>query len=764
MRRKGVLRLLKKKIKDKAMKNLSVIFLVLISVTLFATDRGLTVSEIPVSDEVTSISTPVESLIIKEPVAAAEEISAARDWDTLEELDLRFRLPAKGQYGMQFMDFSLSGQPFGAPGCLSETAFQAVYKAPEWLQTELASVLAELDTDKQTLWANLILNTQDPYVDEISFCIANSSPQYLNSEYALPELFTENAQLLYSIALELPYVEIIDSGNALSGGDYYSTTRYWKKDNSGELQQVTVPRELYYWSIVHLKITDEIPAYINPVVIENNSSHNNNIAPPPTGKFWRGYLYNLQEGDYPVLRDTLMQCQTLFNRDGTGNDAIRTIQWWINQLMSFTSNNERPHQPVRIITKHIGRCGEYADLTSAVARLALIPCASVLSLSLDHTWNEFWDEYWVAWEPVNGYIDNPLVYENGWGYDFGTVFDIRSDGLLTPVTNRYSEGVANIVIQVTDANLQPVDGARVILAILVDSNRFDCEQYTDNNGIATFVVGEDRNFRARVETNFGLFPEIAGTYTQLITNSVAGETYQYILTIPAVMPVPALTELPPPADPLEDYRFSANFNSDGYYITGLTLFDDIYSLGVRPMHYKYVQSPGEIAYLVMDSDNILFWQLDSFGSGYNHLGPANSASGIFSIPCGADWYAFIDNSHHHRNAVKVNGTLLLQHSGTAVQDETTPSAALKFTSYPNPFNKTTCLSLTAAKNCQADIAILNLKGQLVKTWQKELIPQGNYTINWNGKDNNGKQVSSGVYFWKVQSGDSAFSAKILYLK
>ncbi|HQO47474.1 MAG TPA: FlgD immunoglobulin-like domain containing protein, partial [Candidatus Cloacimonas sp.] len=515
---------------------------------------------------------------------------------------------------------------------------------------------------------------------------------------------------------------------------------------------------------VHLKITDEIPAYINPAIIENNSSHNNNIAPPPTGKFWRGYLYNLQEGDYPVLRDTLMQCPTLFNRDGTGNDAIRTIQWWINQLMSFTSNNERPHQPVRIITKHIGRCGEYADLTSAVARLALIPCASVLSLSLDHTWNEFWDENWVAWEPVNGYIDNPLVYENGWGYHFGSVFDIRSDGLLTPVTDRYSEGVSTIVIQVTDANLQPVDGARVVLAIFVDSNRFDCEQYTDNNGIATFIVGENRNFRARVETNFGLFPEIAGTYTQLITNSVAGETYQYILTIPAVMPVPALTELPPPVDPLEDYRFSAAFNSDGYYITGLTLFDDIYSLGVRPMHYKYVPSPGEVAYLVMDSDNILFWQMDSFGSGYNHLGPTNSASGIFNIPRGSDWYAFIDNSQHHRNAVKVNGTLLLQHSETAVQEETTPSAALKFYPYPNPFNKTTCLSLTAAKNCQADIAILNLKGQLVKTWQKELIPRGNYTINWDGKDNNGKQVSSGVYFWKVQSGDNTFSTKILYLK
>ncbi|HNQ39927.1 MAG TPA: T9SS type A sorting domain-containing protein [Candidatus Cloacimonas sp.] len=740
------------------------ILFVLMGTILFATERGLTVKEIEVSEEVTSISQAVPSLLQEESIMKTDTDSASKNWETLQELNLNFRLPAKGQYGLQFMNFSQSVQPFGFPGCLSETAFQAVNKAPLWLQTELASVLAELDADKQTLWSNLILSTQDPYVDEICFCIAYSSPQYLNSAFALPELFTENAQLIYSIALELPYVEIIDTGTAISGGDYYSTTRYWKKDNSGQMQQITVPKELYYWYIVHLKLTDEIPAYINPLVIENNNTHNNNIAPPPTGKFWRGYLYNLQEGDYPVLRDTLMQCATLFNRDGIGNDAIRTIQWWINQQMSFTSNNERPHQPVRIITKHIGRCGEYADLTSAVARLALIPCTSILSYSLDHTWNEFWDENWVAWEPVNGYIDNPLVYENGWGTVFGSVFEIRPDGLLTPVTDRYSEGVSTIVIQVTDSNQHPVDGARVVLAVWINSNRFDCDQYTDNNGIATFVVGDNRNYRARVETNFGLFPEIAGTYTQLIDNSVAGETYQYILTIPAEMPVPTLEELPPPTDPVQDYQFSVNYHSDGYYITGFTLWDDIYSLGVRPLHYKYIQTPGELSFMVMDSDNILFWQIDNFGSGYSHSGPAAEGTIAFSIPLGSDWYAFIDNSLHHRNAVKLNGELLFQHTGTNVQEETIPDALLKHSSYPNPFNKTTCLSLKADKDFEADISVLNLKGQVVKSWQNSYIKQGNSDIFWDGKDNNGLDVSSGVYFWKVYTKENTFTAKILLLK
>ena len=746
------------------MKKLYLIIIVLFCTTLLAAERGLTVNEIPVSNEVTAVSNPVPVLYNIESEANKSKPAIPKNWDTLQELNLNFRLPVKQLYGLQFMNLTHNVQQFSSPYSLSETAFQAINKSPIWLQAELSSILSQLEPDRQLLWANLILSTQDPFVDEIAFCIAYSSPQYLNSTFSLPELFTENATAIYSIAAQLPYVEIVDTGNSVTGGDYYSTTRYLKKNTMGEVQQVTVPQEIYYWYIVHPKLTDEIAAYINPTTIENNSTHNNNIAAPPTGKFWRTYLYDLQEGDYPILSDTLVQCQTLFNRDGTGNDAIRTIQWWINQQMSFTSNNERPHQPVRIITKHFGRCGEYADLTSAVARLALIPCTSIISISTDHTWNEFWDENWVAWEPVNGYIDNPLVYENGWGKVFGSVIEIRSDGLLTPVTDRYSEGICTITIQVVDANQHPVDGARVVLAILDGSNVFDCEQYTNNNGIVTFIVGENRNYRARTETTFGVFPEVVGTYTQLIASAVAGESYQYVLTIPNSMPEPALEELPPLEDPVQDYQFAVSFNSDGYYITGYTLWDDIYSLGSRPYHYQFVETPAEANFMVLDSDNLLIWQLDGFGSGYSHLGPSLEANGIFSIPLGSDWYAIMDNSFQHRNAVRINGSLLFQHNGTFVQDETAPALLNKLSSYPNPFNTVTYLSFESTKDCLAEITVYNLKGQMVRNWKEQPLQQGTCNFSWDGKDNKGISVPAGVYFWKVQSGNQNLSGKMLYLK
>ena len=684
------------------------------------------------------------------------------EWSPALELDLNFRLDTRAQLGFKFFNYQATALPFGSMGVLSDAGQAAVARAPVWMQTELSSVLASLEPDKQLLWAELILDTMDPYVDEVAFAIAHSSVQYLSSEFALPQLILENAYYIYDIAAQLDYVQIIDTGSAAGGGDYYSTTKYIKKDAFGVLQEVTVPKDIYYWYLVHPKLTDEIPAYIDPNIVESNSSHSNNIADPPVGKFWRNYLYNLQQDGYPVLADTLSQCQTLFNRDGSGNDAIRTLQWWINQNMSFTSNSERPHQPVRIITKRIGRCGEYADLSAAVARLALIPCTSILSSSTDHTWNEFWDEGWVAWEPVNGYIDNPLVYENGWGRVFGTVFEIRSDGLFTPVTDRYSEGLATIRIQVVDSNLLPVDGARVVLGMVDGSIRYDCEQFSDNGGFVTFLVGEGRSYRARTETSFGVYPEVVGTYAQLVQNTEDGQSYQYIFQLAATKPAFVPEIVSGPTDTVDDHRFAVSFQSQGYYINGQSPWDDINTSTSRAQYYQYIDEPADAAFMVMDGDSIIFWQIDGSGSAVQYISPALSGSSSYDIPVGNDWFAFMDNSHRHRNAVKLSGAMLYERFGTETQDLVqTPGAFEIISRYPNPFKSGITLGLNLTKETPLKVEIFNIKGQRINSWHTPNQAQGQMDIHWDGYSESKDSVSSGIYFIKISGEGCSKSCKVL---
>lgn len=733
-------------------KSTSVLFLMLVAACLFATPRGLTVAEVPVSDVVSTRAVEVNGFF-PGTTFPGQTGTSREQWYTTDSHASQLMLRAGAQAGMQFNNSLLHGVAFSSMGVLSPEAVQAVAKAPDWIAPELSTLLMLLQPDRQVLWANLINSAVDPYVDEIAFCVATSSPEYLNSAYANPQLFLENAQLIYSIASDLPYVEVVDTGSAVSGGDYYSTTRYYSRNAAGETVQQSVPRDIYYWYVVHPKITDEIAAYIDPAVVENNSTHVNNITDPPTGKFWRSYLYNLTETGRPVLADSLAICQTLYNQDGSSNDAIHAMQTWINANMSFNSNNERPHQPVRIIAKRMGRCGEYSDLTSAVARLGLIPCTGIMSVSTDHTWNEFWDGSWHAWEPVNGYINNPLVYENGWGKVFGSVFEMRPDGLFTPVTDRYSEGHATINIQVVDSANRPVDGARVVLAIVDGSNRYDCELATDNGGMVSFCVGENRNYRARCEASFGLYPAQPGTYAQLIDNSVDGQVYNYIFTINNAMPQPIPEQLPTPDDQIVDYRLSATYSCSGYYITGTSLWDDICYVGSYPTYYKYMEQPAMITSMVADADNMLFWEIDHLGSMYSYVAPAANGTLQFNIPIGQDWFAFADNSLHHRNAVKLNGIFLLEHYGTSVQDDFQAPAAMNLGScYPNPFTSNTKMQLELPAAGMVELSIYNLKGQKVRSLDPLPLDAGSNTLSWDGKDDAGHSLANGIYFLRVANG------------
>ena len=84
--------------------------------------------------------------------------------------------------------------------------------------------------------------------------------------------------------------------------------------------------------------------------------------------------------------------------------------------------------------------------------------------------------------------------------------------------------------------------------------------------------------------------------------------------------------------------------------------------------------------------------------------------------------------------------------------------------YPNPFNPTTTISFSLPEDGNVELSIYNVKGQKVKTLTNEFLVKGLHSIEWNGKDNNNKSVSSGIYFYKISAGKSTSMKKMLLLK
>jgi len=86
--------------------------------------------------------------------------------------------------------------------------------------------------------------------------------------------------------------------------------------------------------------------------------------------------------------------------------------------------------------------------------------------------------------------------------------------------------------------------------------------------------------------------------------------------------------------------------------------------------------------------------------------------------------------------------------------------------YPNPFNPETTIRIRALKefNNHAFIEIYNLKGQLVRNLAVWVNQKGIYEVRWDGRNNNGKMVSSGTYFYKITIGNHILTGKMLLLK
>jgi len=102
---------------------------------------------------------------------------------------------------------------------------------------------------------------------------------------------------------------------------------------------------------------------------------------------------------------------------------------------------------------------------------------------------------------------------------------------------------------------------------------------------------------------------------------------------------------------------------------------------------------------------------------------------------------------------------------TTSEDNTIPSANLSMKqNFPNPFNPVTKISYTLLEDSEIDLEVYNVKGQKVKTLVNEHKTAGEHQVEWNGTDDTGKTVSSGLYFYKINSGRSELTRKMILMK
>ncbi len=84
--------------------------------------------------------------------------------------------------------------------------------------------------------------------------------------------------------------------------------------------------------------------------------------------------------------------------------------------------------------------------------------------------------------------------------------------------------------------------------------------------------------------------------------------------------------------------------------------------------------------------------------------------------------------------------------------------------YPNPFNPSTVIIYSLERPAVVRLQVYNILGQMVREFAIGRQPAGTYQLTWDGRDSKGRELASGVYFYRIKAGDYVASKKMLLLK
>jgi hypothetical protein len=171
--------------------------------------------------------------------------------------------------------------------------------------------------------------------------------------------------------------------------------------------------------------------------------------------------------------------------------------------------------------------------------------------------------------------------------------------------------------------------------------------------------------------------------------------------------------------------------------------------------------------------------------GYSPVGPANDYTWAFPPVTSFDWtqytldvtvpsgvgaqalevrlhvYAqFVGTIYFDDLKVEVIGTTL----GVPVAQEGMPKTYELENNYPNPFNPSTVIRYGVPRSSNVSLIIYNILGQQVRNLVQAEQPAGHYDVVWNGRDDAGQQVGSGMYLYRLAAGQVALTKKMLLLK
>ncbi|TMQ59981.1 MAG: T9SS type A sorting domain-containing protein [Candidatus Eisenbacteria bacterium] len=101
---------------------------------------------------------------------------------------------------------------------------------------------------------------------------------------------------------------------------------------------------------------------------------------------------------------------------------------------------------------------------------------------------------------------------------------------------------------------------------------------------------------------------------------------------------------------------------------------------------------------------------------------------------------------------------------TAVSAAETPGLSRLLRNYPNPFNPSTKVQFVLDRNAQVSLRVFDVQGRAVRSLVNSYLTAGTRLVSWDGRDDNGRQLSSGTYFLRLEGGGTYLTRTVSLVK
>ncbi len=204
--------------------------------------------------------------------------------------------------------------------------------------------------------------------------------------------------------------------------------------------------------------------------------------------------------------------------------------------------------------------------------------------------------------------------------------------------------------------------------------------------------------------------------------------------------------------PYRDYNNNAELTLTSNFSIGL------YGAEAASVSFKtryIIQSNYDMVYFEVSTDNGQSWQVP---------GPVFTGTQVNFVETSIDLADYLDsavmfrfrmvtNESGQRDGIHIDDFRVTWDNPTGITDNgmSIPSRFNLYQNYPNPFNPSTVIKFNLVQPEMAELIVYDMLGKKVKTLVSDILPGGAHEVIWDGTDESGDDVASGIYMYKLKT-------------